>query len=263
MDASALDCLGSQKLGNVANLGNTSIAQLMSHTSGIPSWEDDPVWIRDARGAGINPTRIWSSTASLQYIYGKPALFAPGTKYSYSNSNYTILGLIIEAITGNALWHEIAKRICAPLELHNTYMDGLSTPAKATHCANRYQYVTPYFERNAGISKYFTKVRDDLFDVSKINLSCEWAAGSIVSTAPDIAQFFSALRSGRLVKSASLGFMTAWRQAGVTSRGPFSSGMVCFSNRLPGAHWWGTLVACLGLPQMHFGSKVALSRLQR
>ena len=246
LDASALDYLDSQKFGNIANLGKASIAQLMGHTSGIPSWEDDPDWIRDARGAGINPTTIWSSTASLQYIYGKPALFAPGAKYSYSNSNYTILGLIIEAITGNALWHEIAKRICAPLDLCNTYMDGFSTPAKATLCANRYQYVTPYFERTAGISKYFTKVRDDLFDVSKTNLSCEWAAGSIVSTAPDVAQFFSALRSGRLLKAASLGFMTTWRQAGITSRGPFYVGHGLFRQSSAGCSLVGHTGGVLG-----------------
>ncbi|HUE63558.1 MAG TPA: serine hydrolase domain-containing protein [Rhizomicrobium sp.] len=246
LDALALDYLGSQKLRNVANIGNASIAQLMGHTSGIPSWEDDPDWIRDARGASINPTKIWSSTASLQYIYGKPALFAPGAKYSYSNSNYTILGLIIEAITGNALWHEIARRICAPLDLYNTYMDGISTPAKATLCANRYQYVTPYFERIAGVSKYFTKVGDDLFDVSKANLSCEWAAGSIVSTAPDVAKFFSALRSGRLLKPASLGFMTAWREAGVTSQGPFYVGHGLFRQSSAGRSLVGHTGGVLG-----------------
>jgi D-alanyl-D-alanine carboxypeptidase len=246
LDATALDYLGSQKLGNIANLGSASIAQLMSHTSGIPSWEDDPDWIRQARGAGTNPTAIWSSTASLQYIYGKPALFAPSAKYGYSNSNYTILGLIIEAITGNALWHEIAKRICAPLDLYNTYMDGFSTPAKATLCANRYQYVTPYFEKVAGISQYFTKIRDNLFDVGKTNLSCEWAAGGIVSTAPDIAQFFSALHSGRLLKPASLGFMTKWRQGGITSRGPFYVGHGLFRQSSAGRSLVGHTGGVLG-----------------
>ena len=51
-------------------------------------------------------------------------------------------------------------------------------------------------------------------DVSKTNLSCEWGDGNIISTAPDVALFFSALRSGKLVKPASLDFMTTWRQAG-------------------------------------------------
>jgi D-alanyl-D-alanine carboxypeptidase len=246
LDVTALHYLGSQKLGNIANLGSASIAQLMSHTSSIPSWEEDPDWIRQARGAGINPTAIWSSTSSLRYIYGKPALFAPGAKFSYSNSNFTILGLLIEAITGNTLWHEIAKRICAPLDLYNTYMDGFSTPVKATRRASRYQYVTPYFERVAGISQYFTKVRDDLVDVSKTNLSCEWAAGGIVSTAPDIAQFFNALRLGRLLKPASLDFMTTWRQAGVTSQGPFYTGHGLFRQSSAGRSLVGHTGGVLG-----------------
>jgi D-alanyl-D-alanine carboxypeptidase len=264
LDASALDYVDSRKFRSVANLGNGSIAQLMNHTSGIPSWEDDPNWIRDARGARINPAMVWSSTASLQYIYGKPALFAPGAKYSYSNSNYTILGLIIEAITGNALSHEIAKRICAPLDLNNTYMDGFSKPTKATFCANRYQYVTPYFEKNAGISKYFTKSRDDLFDVSKTNLSCEGAAGSIVSTAPDVVQFLSALRSGRLLKSASLGFMTTWRKAGDTSRGPFYVGHGLFQQSAAGRSLVGHTGGVLGSTANAFwieGSPIAYAAL--
>jgi D-alanyl-D-alanine carboxypeptidase len=221
LDDTALKYLGNQRLKNVANLEDASIAQLMNHTSGIPSPEDDPVWIRDARGAGINPTKIWSPVESLAYIFGTPALSEPGVAYNYSNSNYTILGLIIQEITGNALWHEIAGRICAPLDLSSTYMDGISKPAKTTNCANRYHYLTRHFEDIAGVSRFFTRVRDDLIDVSKTNLSCEWGDGNIISTAPDVALFFSALRSGKLVKPASLDFMTTWRQAGAIGPGQF------------------------------------------
>jgi D-alanyl-D-alanine carboxypeptidase len=246
LEASALNYLDSRKPGNIANLRSASIAQLMSHTSGIPSYEDDSNWIRDARGAGLNPAKIWSPTDSLQYIYGKPALFAPGARYSYSNSNYEILAFIIEAITGNSLWHEIAKRICLPLGLSNTCMEGYSKPAKPTRLANRYQYVTPYYEKLAGVSTHFKKVRDDLFDVSAANLSCEWAASGIVSTAADIAQFFSALRSGKLLKPASLGFMTTWRQAGITSQGPFYTGHGLFRQSSAGRSLVGHTGGVLG-----------------
>ncbi len=246
LKASALDYLGSKKFGSIANLRSTSIAQLMSHTSGVPSYEDDAHWIRDARGAGIDPARIWSPTDSLQYIYGKPALFAPGASYSYSNSNYAILALVIEAITGNSLWHEIARRICVPLGLSNTCMEGYSKPAKLTRRANRYQYLTPYYEKVAGVSKCFKKIRDDLVDVSATNLSCEWAAGGIVSTAPDIAQFFSALRLGGLLKPASLDFMTAWRQAGITSQGPFYTGHGLFRQSSAGRSLVGHTGGVLG-----------------
>jgi D-alanyl-D-alanine carboxypeptidase len=221
LDATAAKYLGRQRLKSVANAGEASIAQLMAHTSGIPSAEDDPAWIRAARGAGIEPAKIWKPTESLEYIYGRKALSAPGAAYNYSNSNYTILGLVIEEISGNRLWHEIAQRICSPLDLSHTYMDGISKPLKTTKCASRYHYETPHFDRVAGVSRYFSQVGGGLIDVSESNLSCEWGDGNMISTAPDVAAFFSALHSGRLVKPASLDFMTAWRRAGPLGGGQY------------------------------------------
>jgi hypothetical protein len=61
-------------------------------------------------------------------------------------------------------------------------MDGISKPQKATSCANRYHYLTQHFEEVAGVSQFFTRVRDDLVDVSKTNLSCEW--GAAISSQP-------------------------------------------------------------------------------
>jgi D-alanyl-D-alanine carboxypeptidase len=74
----------------------------MNHTSGIPSWEDDPRWLREARGADVDPGRRWQAADSLAYIDGKPALSPPGAEYHYSNTNYTLLGLVIEAVTGQS-----------------------------------------------------------------------------------------------------------------------------------------------------------------
>jgi D-alanyl-D-alanine carboxypeptidase len=221
LDDTAEKYHGRKALPKVANIGQASISQLMEHTSGIPSPEDDPAWIRDARGAGLNSSKIWSPLKSLAYVFDKPALSAPGFSYNYSNANYTILGLVIEKITGNTLWHEIETRICKQLDLRHTWMDGISRPLGPTRVASRYHYLTRHFEEVAGIPRNAIKVRDDLIDVSMYNWSCEWGDGDIISTAPDVAAFFSGLRSGRLVGSASLAFMTTWRQAGSLGHGQF------------------------------------------
>ncbi|KAF2217505.1 hypothetical protein CERZMDRAFT_31780 [Cercospora zeae-maydis SCOH1-5] len=77
---------------------NASIYQLLNHTSGIDSWEDDASWLVDARGSRIGMHRIWQKTETLDYVRRtKQTAPSPGT-WSYANTNYTLLGLIVESI---------------------------------------------------------------------------------------------------------------------------------------------------------------------
>jgi D-alanyl-D-alanine carboxypeptidase len=197
---------------HIANVGTATLAQLMNHTSGIPSWEDDPRWIRDARGAGIDPNRRWQPADSLAYIDGKPALSPPGTEYHYANTNYTLLGLAIEAVTGQPLASEIRRRILAPLELHDTYLEGFQSEP-VDHLPRRYHFDTEMFRTMAGIAPSFTTARPGLLDVSTSSLAPEWAAGGMVMTARDLANFAVALRDGRLLAPKEMTFMMAWRPA--------------------------------------------------
>ena len=197
---------------HIANAATATLAQLMSHTSGIPSWEDDPGWIRDARGAGLDTRRHWQPTDSLAYIESKPALSTPGAEYHYANTNYTLLGLAIEAVTGQPLAREITRRILVPLGLHDTYLEGYQ-PEPADRLPSRYHFDTPTFRATAGIAPSFTMVRPDLLDVSTASLAPEWAAGGLVTTARDLASFALALRDGRLLPPKQMAFMQAWQPA--------------------------------------------------
>jgi D-alanyl-D-alanine carboxypeptidase len=197
---------------HIANVGTATLAQLMNHTSGIPSWEDDSRWIRDARGASIDPSRRWQPTDSLAYIDGKPALSSPGAEYHYANTNYTLLGLAVEAVTGQPLASEITRRILAPLGLHDTYLEGYQSEPTDRR-PSRYHFDTETFRTTAGIAPSFTLVRPDLLDVSAASLAPEWAAGGLVTTARDLASFALALRDGRLLKTKQLAFMQTWRPA--------------------------------------------------
>jgi D-alanyl-D-alanine carboxypeptidase len=197
---------------HIANAGTATLAQLMNHTSGIPSWEDDPRWLRDARGAGIDPSRHWQPADSLAYIDGKSALSPPGAEYHYANTNYTLLGLAVEAVTGQPLASEIRRRILAPIELHDTYLEGFQ-PEPADRLPRRYHFDTETFRTMAGIAPSFKMARPGLLDVSTASLAPEWAAGGLVMTARDLANFAVALRDGRLLASKEMTFMKAWRPA--------------------------------------------------
>jgi D-alanyl-D-alanine carboxypeptidase len=205
LNATAASILGSAVAG-IPNADKATVAQLLNHTGGVPSWEDDPVWIREGRGAQLDPRRIWSKTATLAYIKGHAPLAPPGEKYSYANSNYTLLGMIIEKVTGHEAVDEIHRRILDPLDLHDTHLEGFE-PVPQDRLPHRYHWATADFRRDAGVNAAFPEVRPDLIDASASNLSVEWTAGGLVTTARDLALYGVALRDGRLLSPESMKLM--------------------------------------------------------
>jgi D-alanyl-D-alanine carboxypeptidase len=213
-DDTAASVLGDVVWG-IANAEHATIAQLLNHTSGVPSWEDDPNWIRDGRGALLDVDRMWGKSDTLAYIKGHPPVAAPGKTYNYSNTNYTLLGLIIEKVTGAAAVGEIRKRILKPLGLKDIYLEGFE-PVPQDRLSHRYHWATPDFRRDAGVNKAFTELNPMLIDASRSNLSVEWTAGGMVATARDLALYGVALRDGELLTPQSMRFLTQWFPAGET-----------------------------------------------
>ncbi len=90
-----------------------TVRQLLSHTSGIA---DLLAPMRDRLNA--EPLRIWTPAEVLALV--DPSRFAPGSDWSYSNTNYVIAGLLVEAVTGNPFADELERRITGPLGLVGT-----------------------------------------------------------------------------------------------------------------------------------------------
>jgi len=212
LDATAADLLG-PAVDGIPNAGTATIAQLLNHTGGVPSWEDDSVWIREGRGDRLDPERIWGKTETLPYIRGHQPLAPAGEKFSYANTNYTLLGMVIEKVTGNAAIDEIHRRILGPLGLNDIHLEGFE-PVPAAQLPHRYHWATPTFRRTAGVNPAFPEVRPGLIDASRSNLSVEWTAGGMVATARDLVLYARALRDGRLLKPESMRFLMDWFPAG-------------------------------------------------
>ncbi len=212
LDATAASLLGAAVEG-IPNADTATIAQLLNHTGGVPSWEDDPAWIREGRGAQLDVSRIWGKTATLPYIKGHAPLAAPGENFSYANTNFTLLGMIIEKVTGEEAVSEIRRRILTPIGLNDIYLEGFE-PVPQSQLPHRYHWATPDFRQNAGVNAAFPELRPGLIDVSRSNLSVEWTAGGMVATARDLALYAVALRGGRLLSSQSMKFMTEWIPTG-------------------------------------------------
>src|SRR5579871_1035863 len=123
LDATPQEFLGAAVEG-ISNAECATLAQLLNHTSGIRSWEDEPTWIREGRGASLDPKRLWGKLDPLASIRGKPSIAPPAVGYSYSNTNHTLLGLIIEKVTGQEAMTVIRERILTPLALRDIYLEG-------------------------------------------------------------------------------------------------------------------------------------------
>jgi len=214
LNRTAADILGPDITQGIANADRATLAQLLNHTGGIPSWEDDPQWIRAGRGNKLKPAHIWGKTETLDYVRGPEhaALNEPGAKFNYANTNYTLLGLVIEKVTGHTAEAEIRRRVIEPLRLKSTFLEGFEN-FDGSRLTRRYHYLTPAFANTAGVARGFIRVRPDLFDASSSNLLVEWTAGGIVSTPSDLAMFALALRDARIVSPASHKFMMEWTPA--------------------------------------------------
>jgi len=206
--------LATEVLRDIDNANSATIQQLLGHTAGIDSWEDDPDWIVHGRGRLIAPAYIWSKTEPLDYIR-RPRKTAPtpGNWY-YANTNYTLLGLIMEKITGIPAEMEIRRRIIQPLQLHQTYLEGFEEKPQDARLPSRYHLANANFRETAGICPLFPEISTDLIEVKGYNMSASWLAGGMISTAADLLKFGMALRDGKLLAPKSMAFMHQWQSAG-------------------------------------------------
>ncbi|MFN2094452.1 serine hydrolase domain-containing protein [Pantoea agglomerans] len=212
LDHTLVRYLSMDVLNQIPNAEAATIRELLSHYSGIPSWEDDPRWIRDGRGQCITPGKRWASAEPLEYIRGGKPIFEVGKGFHYSNTNYTLLGLLVEKVTGQPFAQVIEQHILKPLEMDATELESVAAESPQ-NLSKRYHWATPLFLKTAGTAPSYKSVAPGLLDVSSSNMSVEWAAGGFVSTASDIVKFMTALKSGQLLGSQMNQQMFAWLPA--------------------------------------------------
>jgi len=177
--------------------GEITIAQLLSHRSGIADYYTEKG--RDGKTVGEwlrqDPGRSWTVDETIARARDrlKPH-FPPGTETSYSDTNYQLLGKIIEAVTRKALYTVYEDFLFRPLGLQHTWLIG--SPKAQLRAGDNPAEV---FHANVDITQ------------SRSN-RIYWADGGMVSTAQDMITFLKALNEGRLVRPESLKLMHHWRR---------------------------------------------------
>ncbi|SFK73958.1 D-alanyl-D-alanine carboxypeptidase [Amycolatopsis sacchari] len=175
--------------GVVPNGENITVRMLLNHTSGLFSYTGDPDFFPNTEK---NPQHVYTDQELLAIAFRHAADFAPGTSWSYSNTNYVLVGMILQKLTGKSMPELVEQRIVRPLGLTHTYY----AAPRATHTGPGYAH--GYQVRFAGPSPAYT-------DVSDWPLG-GWAgaAGAIISTQADLSRFLSALLRGELFSRKQL-----------------------------------------------------------
>lgn len=179
-----------------------TVRMLLQHTSGVFNftgeyYPDGTVvpgitwngkeWVENTRFKTYRPAEL------IRFALAKPARFAPGTSWNYSNTNYVLARLLIEQVTGRSFDDELKRRILRPLGLRHTISPGTSPEIPGPHARSYYRY------ENAG--QWRTA------DVTRQNPSWISSAGDMISTTEDLHTFFAALVGGKLLPAALLAEM--------------------------------------------------------
>ncbi len=177
------DLPGSDK---IANLSRAPVSTLLNHTSGIPEYFDDPFEAATARV----PDRVWTAAAALPFAAGLPATGRIGANYEYTNTNYLLLGHVVEHTDGGSLAASFDRRIFKRAGMTATTIGATATDSNLAH-----GYADP-------------DGTGDLQDVSLANWNSPLGDGAIVTTAADLEHFLFALfRDGGLLSPAMLARM--------------------------------------------------------
>lgn len=172
----------SEYVKGVPNGADITVRELGDMRSGLVDFTDNEAWEAEYLAA---PTRAWKPRQLLAAGFALPPSFPPGQSYEYSNTNYVLLGLLVEKVTGERIGPYVERHILAPLHLdHTSVPSGAEFPRPH---ADGYMPAAP---------------GGPLVDTTKWNFSWAWSAGTMISNLHDLRIWAKAVATGALLKPA-------------------------------------------------------------
>ncbi len=178
----------------IPNATDITVEMLLNHTSGIPRYVFKPaLWEKIKE----QPNKAWTGKERLSYIFNDPPLHKAGQDWKYSDTNYILLGMIIEKIRGKTYFDLLETEILQPLKLNHT------KPSRQPYIAGLAGGYTAHSQTFSLPTKMTTNHR------YAINPQMEWTGGGVASTAADLAKWAKYHYSGKLLSKNQLRHMTA------------------------------------------------------
>jgi D-alanyl-D-alanine carboxypeptidase len=223
LDAPLSDYLGDEAwYSRLPNAADVTVRQLMSHTSGIVRYELNPAFLEDLVA---RPMRTFTPEERLAYLLDTKAPFAAGEAWDYSDTNYILLAMVIERVTGAAAYDEIGRRLLQPLGLENTVpSDRPDVPGLANG----------YAGQDNPFGTFDATLRDGRLS---FNPQFEWGGGGFASTAEDLAVWVRHVQEGRAFDPALLGEFRAGVPAPLGPGARYGLGVIMME--LPVGPAWG------------------------
>lgn len=203
--------------GSVAR--TVTVRMLLNHTSGIGNYTD--VLLASPESIVANAEAVHRPRELARIGLDLPPTGAPGAAWSYSNTNYILLGLLVERVTGRSVEKEVGRRILKPLGLRDTYFQGAEPLLHGPHMGA------------------YAPWQGGLYDFSAYNGTWAWAAGAMVSTGADLDRFYRALLTGKVLRPAQLAAMQ--QTVAQDPRYPDAAGygLGLYVVQLPCGRFWG------------------------
>ncbi|GAA2433714.1 serine hydrolase domain-containing protein [Streptomyces glaucus] len=191
-----------------------TVRHLLGHRSGLYDYSND-MFARTVPGFEAVRNKVFTYQELIDLSTGRPLNNAPGTAYSYSNTNFVVLGQMIEHVTGASVGANYQERIFTPLGLRNT------------------SYVHPRTTLSGSYARGYLRQDDPslpLVDSTEQTVSWAQSAGAVISDAEDLNRYTSALVKGEVVREDLLEEMM--RMTPVTSDGTQMYGLGLRARRL-------------------------------
>jgi D-alanyl-D-alanine carboxypeptidase len=179
LDVPAADWIAPEIAQSFGGLNTVTLRHILTMTSGLPDYYTDD-YLADVLH---DPSRQTAETA-LSYAFEEDRLFAPGTDFDYSNTNYVLLGLILETVTGQSYAVAMQTEVFGPAAMTDSFVFGSRS-------------IPPSFaQAPAHVRAYYQ--------------SAGFGDGGVIATAPDVARFYRALFLDQtLLSPAMLAEMTS------------------------------------------------------
>jgi len=167
----------------IPNAKSLTVRSLMRHETGIPRYVFSEAFqvdiLKDA-------DRVWKPEDLLSYVFDAKSEFEVGANFAYSDTNYIVLCMLIEKLTGNSIYDEVQKRVLDKAGLNNVVPQ---TKRMYKNLAQGY---------NADDDPFFPGVQFDESGKSRYNLQFEWAGGGLVITTHDLAVLAKKIYEGKM-----------------------------------------------------------------
>lgn len=178
----------------ITDADRITVRMLLNHTSGVPEYNFAPAYVSYLLQ---HPNHIFSAEDYLEYIEGKPLDFAPGSKYSYRNTNYELLALMMDALTGDHARY-ITETIFTPLDLNQTFYRSESGYLNYTNLVNSYW------------DRYSNGIVENVSQMQRTNVASLIGDDGIVTTPIDAVKFMKGLIEGKLLSPSTMEQMQTW-----------------------------------------------------